>query len=144
MDPKISIESIWEDESVFEVKFQASSGGFAGIANCYTNRESIAELASSIEGFPKSIDQEVNFSSGESDNLSYFSLRFRCIDRSGHVSVRVKVAHIVTYTNKQKEFNVSEFDLAVEPAAVDLFSRSLETLSKAKLHEVKAELRGKT
>ncbi len=145
MDSKLEITSIWEDDDgLFEVRVEASNGLFSGTADCYTDRETIGELSLAIEGFPKRIDQEVRFTTGERDDLSFFSLFFKCKDSSGHVILRVKVAHIESYTNASKERYISEFDIPLEASAIDVFARSLNALSKSKLGEVKATLRGNT
>ena len=144
MEAHISIESIWEDEDLFEVRVNASNGLFSGQADCYTNRDEIAKLAESVEGFPVRIGQEVTFTTGESDSSSFVSLGFKCVDGSGHVVVRVKVAHIATYTNSDQEKYVSEFDIKVEASAIDAFVKAVKLLSKESLGEVKAILQGKT
>ena len=145
MDSKLEIMSIWEDhDGLFEVRVKASNGLFSGTADCYTNRETIGELSEAIEGFPKSIDQEVRFTTGERDDLSFFSLFFKCKDGSGHVILRVKVAHIESYTNALDQKYISEFDILLEASAIDAFARSLNALSKSNLGAVKAILRGKT
>lgn len=144
MDSKLEIISIWEDEDLFEVKVIASNGSFSGISDCYTNREEIAKLSEDIDGFPKSIDQEVCFTTGEREDLSYFSLFFKCRDGAGHVVLRVKVAHIVSYTNTAQVKDISEFDIQLEASAIDAFARSLNALSKSKLGSVNAILLGKT
>ena len=134
----LRIESIWEDDDLFEVRVSASNGLFSAVSNCYTNRGDIAELANLIEGFPKRIGQEVYFSTGEGNDLSFFSLRFKCKDLAGHSILRVKIAHIISYANAEKEHYTSEFDLEIEAAAIDNFTRSVDLLSRSKLGEVQA------
>ncbi len=142
MEPAISIESIWEDESLLEVRIIASNGLFSATSDCYTNRDEIEKLATLIEGFPKKIGQEVQYTTGENDSISYFTLNLKCKDGSGHIIARVKIAHIVSYTNSEQENYVSEFDLRVEASGIDNFVSSLKKLSKAKLGEVEAKLYG--
>jgi len=144
MNPIIEITSIWEDEHLFEVQFFASNGKFSGVVDCYTLRSEIEEFAKLITGFPKSLNDEVEFTTGPNDTMSYFSVVFRCIDNKGHVNVRVKVNHIVTYSNLPKENYFSEFDISVDPASIDRFTASLHELSKCELGTVKAVLLGTT
>ena len=144
MESYLSIESIWEDDDLFEVRVSASNGDFSGQTNCYTNREEIEKLGLEIEGFPKQIGHEFTFSTSENDDMSFFTLRLRCIDGSGHILGRVKIAHIVTFSNAEKEKYLSEFDIKIEPSAIDTFSKAVKSLSKASLGEVKATLKGKT
>ncbi len=137
----IEISSVWEDESLFEVRITASNGKFTGEARCYTIRDEIQKLASAIKGFPKSLSDQVEFSTYSSNDFSYFTMKFACTDGLGHISVRIKVADIITYSNAPQVNNYSEFDIAVEPAAIDSFSTALSELSKARLGEVTAVMK---
>lgn len=138
----IKICSVWEDESLFEIRITATNGRFAGETCCYTLREEIRKLAQEIKGFPKSVTDQVYFSTYSTDHFSYFAIKFTCVDSSGHTSVRIKIAEIVTYSNASQVNNIAEFDIAVEPAAIDDFSNSLSELSKTPLGKVKAVLTG--
>ena len=144
MLPAIEIESVWEDESLFEVRIKANNGKFAAEACCYTLREEISQLADSIKDFPKSLQDKVEFSTYGSDNSSYFSLNFNVIDGSGHIVIRVKIAEIHSWSNKPKESNVAEFDMPIESVGINQFSSTLNKLSKAGIGEIKAVMNGKT
>ncbi len=144
MHPAISISSVWEDEDIFEIAIRASNGKFCGEARCYTTRDEIGKLSEAIDHFPKSTTDEVHFSTYSSDNFSYFTFHFICIDGSGHIVVRVKIADIVTYSNARPNNNIAEFDLSVDPAAIDTFSSELSKLSKSNIGNVTAVLNGKT
>ena len=142
MSNKLEIISVWEDDDLFEVKVFASNGEFSGGAKCYAQRKELMELALALEGFPKSIGQQVNYIE-ESENFSFFTLVFSC-SSSWKVNVRIKIAHIVTYTNAPKVHNVVEFDMAIEPAAIDTFVSSLKVLAGAEIGAAKALLDAKT
>lgn len=144
MNKIIEIKSIWEDESLLEIKIFASNGIFSGAANCYTNRGKIKELGEMISGFPKSIEDKVDFTTGESDTSSFFSLSLKTLDGSGHIKVRVKIAHIQTFTNSEQENYLSEFDIPIEPAGIDNFSKQLIVLSKSNIGEYSATMQSKT
>ena len=144
MKPYLRVESIWEDGSTFEVRVSASNGAFSGVANCYSEREEMEEFARLMEGFPQCPGQELSLTTGESGNLSYFTLMLRSLGGSGHVIARIKISHIAMFSNAEKEHDSAEFDFKVEPAAIDDFSRSLRALAKSDLGEVKAELSGIT
>lgn len=144
MHPAITITSVWEDDDLFEVAIRACNNKFCGEACCYTTRDDIRKLSEAIDRFPKSTADEVRFSTHSSDNFSHFSFHFLCTDGLGHVVVRVKVADIVIYSNALPDNNIAEFDLVVEPAAIDTFSSELSKLSKAKIGDAMAVLNGKT
>jgi hypothetical protein len=142
MSNKLEITSVWEDDDLFEVKVRASNGDFSGAAKCYAQRKELMELALSLEGFPKSPDHKVNYS-GEDENFSFFTLFFSC-NSSWKLNVRIKIANIITYSNAPKVNNVVEFDMAIEPAALDSFASSLKVLAKAEIGTVKSVLNAKT
>jgi hypothetical protein len=142
MSNKIEITSVWEDDDLFEVKIMASNGDFSGGEKCYAQRKELIDLAAFLEGFPKSIDHKVNYVE-ESENFSFFTLVFSC-NSSWKVSVRVKIAQIIVYTNAPKVHNVVEFDMAIEPAAIDAFVSSLRVLAGADIGTAKAVLNAKT
>jgi len=142
MRSKLEIKSIWEDDDLFEVEVFASNGRFSGTANCYTLRSEIKLFGEMVDGFPKSLKDKVAFSSSDSNTLSYFSVQLRCIDRSGHVNARIKIAHIIHYSNGKQENDVAEFDMSIEPASVDRFSRSLKKLSECEIGAMSATLIG--
>jgi len=143
MESKVEIVSIWEDDDLFEVKVFASNGLFAGTADCYTHRSEMERLGNIFQGFPKSVDQVVDFTTYYSDALSYFSINLKCMDRAGHVNARIKVAHIVTYSDRSQQKYISEFDLGIEPAAIDQFADEIRMLSRSGIGKVKAVLKGK-
>lgn len=142
MSNKLEIVSVWEDDDLFEVKVFASNEEFSGGAKCYAQRKELMELALALEGFPKSIGQQVNYIE-DSENFSFFTLVFSC-NSSWKVNVRVKIAQITTYTNAPKVHNVVAFDMAIEPAAIDTFVSSLKVLAKAEIGMAKAVLNAKT
>ncbi|HEY6093449.1 MAG TPA: hypothetical protein VIU93_00715 [Gallionellaceae bacterium] len=143
MKSVLEIKSIWEDADLFEVRVFASNGRFSGTADCYTQRDEMANLAKLIEGFPRTLDQKVNFTTGESDTFSYFSINLSCVDGSGHVRARIKVANNVTYSNAPAECDLAEFDMNLEPVAIDNFSATLKILAAAELKQARAILEGK-
>jgi len=143
MHPAITVSAVWEDDDLFEISIRASNRKFCGEARCYTTRDEIRKLSEAIDRFPQSTADEVRFSTYSSDNFSYFTFHFLCIDGLGHVVVRVKIADIVMYSNARPDNNIAEFDLAVEPAAIDTFSSELSKLSKANIGDVTAVLNGK-
>ena len=137
MKPKLEIASIWEDDDLFEVRITASNLYFSGTAECYTTREEIQSLATSLKDFPLENSQVVSFSTGENINNSFFNLQFKTTNASGHTAVRVKIMHIYS-SNLPKEISSSEFDLPVEPAAIDRFASSLNLLAIKPVGEIVA------
>ena len=133
-----------EDDDLFEIRANATNELFSGTADIYLTREDIIELAKSLKGFPENINQTVSFTTGENEDISYFTLKFKCVDGSGHIIVRVKIAYIVTDTARPKKHYISEFDINIEAASVDQFVISLHKLATSELGEISAILNGKT
>lgn len=135
MEPRLELVAIWEDEDLFEVRVSASNGKFAGETCCYTLREEIAGLGGLLTGFPKGPAETFQFTSADAAN-SHFTLQGCCRDALGHLSVRIKLV--------ERWFSASqvEFELKVEPAAVDRFASALMHLSTAGVGEVSAVLLG--
>jgi len=142
MSNKIEIISVGEDEDLFEVKIMASNGDFSGGAKCYTQRKELRYLAASLEGFPKSLNHKVSYVE-ENENFSFFTLVFSC-NSSWKVSVRVKISKIIVSCNAPKVHDVVEFDMAIEPAAIDAFVLSLRILADSEIGTAKAVLNAKT
>lgn len=142
--PGVYIASVAEDEDLFQLEIHASNGRFTGRARCYTTREQVAELARSVDRFPKSTSDAFCFSTHSGDNFSYFGLDFRCVNGRGGIIVRVKVADIVRFSNALGTDDVVEFDLGVEPASIDNFATELAALARAKIGEKPAVLHAKT
>jgi hypothetical protein len=144
MISRFELSSIWEDESLLEIRVHASNAQFSGTANCYTNRIEIEKIADLLNGYPESLDHKVIYSSGPSDNHSYFTCEFMPTHQSGHFKVNIKIVHIETFTHSYQEKGVVELEFNIEPAAVDAFVSSLKTLAKSGVGEAKAVLNGAT
>ncbi len=141
--PALEIRSIWEDDGIFEISVRARNGAFCGECRCYTTREEMKKLAAAITGFPRTVADEVRFSTCSSDSFAHFGVHIFCTDGSGHTVARVKIADVVHYSNARPVNNLAEFDLPAEPAAIDAFVRELAELSTAGVRAVTAVLNGK-
>ena len=141
----IRINSLWDNEESFGVRINASNGQFSGIADCYSTRDDIKELATLLTEYPRKIDSVVEFTTGESDNMSFFSLKFFCVDHSGHILVRVKMCHHLVYSNgpSKSEHYMAEFDIPVEPWSIDQFVKTLMRVANDEVGGVLAELQAK-
>jgi hypothetical protein len=140
MESKLVISSIWEDESLFEVKVFGSNGNFSGEAACYTNRENILELAEILEVFPQKLSDSFDFSTGKSYEISYFSISGFCTDGSGHTILAIEIAHIVSFTNSRTQNYKASFDFRAEPEGINQFGRQLRKVASEQLGKTKAVL----
>lgn len=142
MERYLSIQSIWKDEQMLEIRVSASNGLFSGQADCYIPYGTLPTFREGIAGFPNQIGQSFTFTTGENNNSSFFSTHFRSCDGSGRTVVRIKIAHIEISTNQEPERYMVEFDANVEPLAIDAFAKQLESLEGKGIGEVIATLRG--
>ncbi len=78
MQNKLSIEIIWQDTDMIELKIIASNDNFSGATEIYTVYEDIDTLAKSLKGFPKSISESIEFSAGQRDSYAFANIRFYC------------------------------------------------------------------
>ncbi|MBN7818676.1 hypothetical protein [Bowmanella yangjiangensis] len=141
MESQLVLSSIWEDDSLFEVRISGSNSVFAGRADCYTNREEIEQLGKILEKFPTSVKDEFEFKSRSRPDLSYFSISGLCTDRSGHTLLLITIAHIESFTNSRNESYKVNFDLKVEPQAINLFGKQLQRIAVEPLAESEAVLK---
>lgn len=137
----LEIESIWEDDDLFEIIVHAANQVFSETAKCYTTRNEIRNFGNLIAGFPKTTDQEVTFSTGSNENTSNFTIHFKCTDKSGHILARVHIAHIEIFSNAPEENYTAEFDLQLEANTIDLFSKSIIRISNSEIGKAKAKIK---
>ncbi|WP_412970795.1 hypothetical protein [Glaciecola sp. MF2-115] len=141
MESKIVISSIWEDEDLFEISIFGSNGSFSGQTDCYTTRDKIKELGKILEKFPISVKDKFKFATRPKEDLSYFSISGLCIDNSGHTLLAITIAHIETFTNTRNENYKVNFDLKVEPLAINTFGKHLMRLATETIAKTEAVLK---
>ena len=129
MDPKLSIELIWEDVDLEELWITATNGEYCGSTRVYFVQGDVTALAETIHGFPKAVDQVEIFEGGQ-DNGPRAKLVFRCLDRVGHAVVRVSLADLA-YVNAQLPImNDVNLEMRFEASALDQFCKELEEVGK--------------
>ena len=140
MESELVVSTIWEEDSLLELRVKGSSESFAGLVECYSNRKAILELGSVLEKFPKSVSDKFSFSTGEGD-YSHFNLSGCCIDGSGHTIVTVKIAHIEHYNHSRRQHDEVLFDLKMEPMAINNFGKALLKVASEPVGKTQAVLR---
>ena len=126
MNIGVTIEVIWLDDDLVEVRVAASNGRFAGAADCYCGHDTIPSLAAAARGFPSSSEDRREMEIGTFDP-GYAGggakLVLRCVDRTGHAVVDVVVRADTRGVAGLAE--TASFSLPVEPAAIDEFVAAL-------------------
>ena len=126
----------WHDVDVIQLSISASNGSFCGSARPYLSIGNLAELAATLDGFPKNSSdvREIDFGTeGEEYAGGYVHLRFSCRDLAAHAIVEVQTKSKNEY-RQETAWNEApqsvHFFASVEPGAVDDFVRGLRLLNE--------------
>jgi hypothetical protein len=130
MEPGLSIKFLWHDTDVVEVTISASNGAFGGSGAAYINRDDPRNAAAILDGFPRTPDDKRDLRFGTMDPQfagGGATLRFFCIDGSGHSVVEVHIAAGAEPISNRwcRPAQSAHFFADVEAAAIDNFVREL-------------------
>lgn len=127
-DPKLSIELVWQDVHMTQLRITASNGVYCGAATVYFAHGETADLAKTIRGFPKTTSQ-VEIFEGGTDTGARARLVFHCVDQWGHPAVRVSLADFA-YRNEQPPImNEVDLELRFDAFELDKFCRELDAVA---------------
>lgn len=124
----LSLEVIWKDEDMFELKVVVDNGRYSGTTEVYDQRKPLYEFALKLNGFPNGEDILVH-SAGEIDSYAYFEMAFYPIDSTGKVGVLVTMEENVPTEYRENEKDKLKMELIVEPASIDIFQKELQILA---------------
>lgn len=127
----ISVEIVWLDEDVVELRITGSNGPFSGRTQVYGGLDALSKLAAWAKGFPQNPDERRLIELGTFDPGfagGGARLGLRCTDAACHVALDVLLATQVENNRHQR----AEFFLEVEPAALDAFAGQLSSLQLRK------------
>src|SRR6185503_18166396 len=105
------------DADYLGIEVAAASGRFAGTTLIYAGLDELSIVASRIEGFPATVDdeREYQFGSTESGLAGGFAcLRFHCVDGSGHAALEVMIEddhHLHDIASARFAFQIAAVDL---------------------------------
>lgn len=126
----------WHDADVIELSISASNGSFCGSAFPYLGVGDLAELAASLDGFPKSSSdvRELDFGAdGERYAGGYVRLQFSCRDLAAHAIVEIQIKS-KNEPRPEIAWNKApqsvHFFASIEPSAVDEFVKELRHLNE--------------
>lgn len=128
----ISVEILWSDDDLFDVKVVAWNGAFGGAAALYMEIGGFDRLAATISGFPKDnkdVREVVLGAFGREYAGGAASFKLFCIDRAGHAYVESKIE---SGEESAGVFQTATLTMPVEPSAIDRFVRELRTLERHK------------
>jgi hypothetical protein len=129
MKPQLSVEGVYDDGDLIEVRVAASNESFAGAVCVYITAGDLDQAAAQLRGFPLGASDQRRITWGTPDgDLGFAELFFRCADLAGHPEVRV-----LLQTGNQCQDQPGQsvtLTLGIEPAAVDRFVATLERLEQ--------------
>ncbi len=128
----LEFEQLSEIDDELKLRIKGESDGFAGVADCYVNEKQFQDFCAQLIGFPKKREDIIRFSSGESEQLSYFNIKLSCADNSGWILVAVQIVSRYTRYPRDEVCSTASFSFKVEPAACDRFVSGLSRVSVVK------------
>jgi hypothetical protein len=149
--PELSFEAVYRDQDLLEIEVKASNGRYAGVTKFYLgiDGEELRELIEKLQGFPRDVKQVIErklgyeteepcdrqgYASRHKSNPFYSpsaSLKFQCIDNSGHTAVEIILAE-ENWSERESAGGKASFELLFEPAALDTFCAELSEVVKNK------------
>ncbi|MCU7612834.1 hypothetical protein N0B16_00110 [Chryseobacterium sp. GMJ5] len=124
----LELEIIWKDDDMFELKVTVSNGRYYGITEVYDTTESLLNFAQTLINFPNH-HQTTFYETGYKDGYAYFSMRFYCIDKIGHIGLEINLEDKVATEFREEQKNKLKLEIIVEPSAIDNFQRALDKLA---------------
>ena len=127
---EISLYQKDDGDGLARFKVAAENESFTGVTLVWGYAEMFDELASDLNGFPRSTSSKVLKQFG-SPKVGQCDLSFYCIDGSGHAVawVKLEAEYPVHPTSNYESISMC---VRVEPAAVDTFASELRSLATGK------------
>jgi hypothetical protein len=122
---QLKLEIIWKDDDMVELRAFASNGRYCGTTEVYTTAQELIELATRVEGFPKKVDDVVEFRAGAKQGYAFLDLIFNCVDGSGHTALLVSMEENVPTFHRPAEKHEVRLELRCEPGSIDQFQKDL-------------------
>lgn len=129
----LTIEAVWDDPDMLEVRVAVSNGGFSGRTNVYVALGELAATADQLRTFPTGPRDERRVCWGSEEpgsRLGRVDLLFRCRDGAGHP---VLIAEVISSDMSAEEpGQMVCLQLPFEAAGMDRFVEALRAVEGAK------------
>ena len=112
--PFLTIEPVWQDNQIVEIRVTAETEHFSGRANAYSTYKALREFANALKGFPRSPTARHTFDTGAGQGS--FAVSFSCAGSVGYIAVAAKI---------REQSQEVQLEFVAEPAAIDRFHSSL-------------------
>lgn len=131
---ELTIKVVDPDDDYIGIEIRASNGRFAGSARIYAGLDQLSALAEHISGFPASPSDGRMYQFGDpgrSAAAGHVTLRFRCLDLSGHAAVEIAVQDKDGLCGPER----ASLSFRVEAAGIDRFATMLRELESSRYGE---------
>jgi hypothetical protein len=132
MESGLQLDVLYQDSDLAKIRVSASNDVFGGTADVYLGLGQLAEVAAQLEGFPTGFEdsREITLGSFEPQSAGGgVSMRFYCVDRSGHAYVETKIESDQDSAGKVQSAILL---VPIEASAVDLFVDELRRVNSGK------------
>jgi hypothetical protein len=124
----LELQIVWKDEHMFELKITASNVRYSATTEVYNTKESLQEFAQTLFYFPKD-SREIVYTAGTRNEYAFFSMRFYCLNSTGHIGVEINLEDNVATEFRQEEKSKAQLEIIVEPSAIINFQKQLSQLA---------------
>ena len=122
----VRLKWIWDDIDVVEFECSVDVGDFRGKATCYAAWNEHETFALQLTTFLQTHEGRVRFSTGLKGDTKSVVLEVFPVDAAKHLAMKV---HLATDDTAEEASRLNH-RFAVEPWALELFSRQLRALRK--------------
>jgi hypothetical protein len=124
----LTLEVIWYDEDMLELRLSASNDNFRANTSFYAGLNAPQELANVIAGFPSSRGEkrEIEFGGQNLRGYGGLALRLSSEDNLGHLLVTVSAS--ATPLEVSRPVETATFSLPTTPADIDAFAQALNKM----------------
>lgn len=125
METGFQFDVLFRDSDLLKVRVSAWNGAFGGASDVYVGIGALTEIANKLQGFPQSTSdaREVMWGTfGPETAGGGVSMRFYCIDGSGHAYVESKIE---SDQDAAGTVQSATFLVAIEASAIDCFVAEL-------------------
>jgi len=132
MDSFISLEIIWQDPDMVEILIKSSNRKFYGETEVYTTYQELASFASSLKGFPNSVNDKVTFNAGEKESYAFSALNIYCFSASGHTAALIELEANIASNQRKEEKHKIQMEVQFESQSLDSFQQKLTSMIQNK------------
>jgi hypothetical protein len=131
--PGLTIEAVYDDDDLVEVRVAVWNGAFGGRASVYASIEEFEHLADVFAGFPMSVQDHRQFEWGDLSRASGqggFAMQLTCVDAVGHAGAWVELKS--ADTDSPMPLQTVRLFLPIEAQAVDRFVQDMRVVGRQK------------